>query len=219
MFDKADKPNILSLGRPKMLHSHAGYTVPSVFSLLTNAPQYADPSARFIPDSTHFIWVPDVLLREGYYSAFITPNQTVLRYSHAFRAGWSYTDFYWSNFRYSIDKDINKIISIWRKNSKPKFVLLLTMETHAPFPYSPDLPDEYFKDQQKIYDVTNQILAVEALDKEFKRLWDAISDGKTVVSIFSDHGTLDPNIEGYRGHAFHIFHRKLFEVPFVRGMI
>ncbi len=219
MFERANAPTMKSLGKPKMLISNGGYTVPSMFSLITNAPQYGNHHARFIPDEQHFQWVPDVATRAGYYSAFITPNQLMTRYSHVFKPGWGFTKFYWSAFRYSIDKDIQRIIDIWNMTERPKLVVLLTMETHGPFPYSPDLTEEYFKNQKNVYDVTNQILAVEAIDKELNGLFSKIGDNNTIVSIFSDHGTLDPTLEGAKGHAFGLYHPKLFEVPFVRGKI
>ena len=212
-FELANTPNIDSIGKARMVHSSAGWTGPSMLHLLTNSPFYGDYRTRFLYDLTPMTWVPTKMTELGYFCAFVTPNQVIKKYN-IFRQDWSHTDFYWNKFRYSIDKDVEKLCALWQRD-QPKLILLLSMETHRPYPYSPDLPDEYFKEEQPF---EAQIKAVEALDTQYRRIFDVI-DKDTLVTVFSDHGTLFKEKEGRIGHGFWEFHHKLFEVPFVRGKI
>jgi len=137
------------------------------------------------------------------------------RYSHAFSKDWDEKIWYWSNFRYHVDEDVDNLISFWNEIPGPKAFLFLTMETHAPYPYSLDLPEEHFVPQY--HKREEQVWAIEAIDKAYGRLIDNIDN--TDMLVFSDHGTLFFYEDGHDGHGQWEWHHKMFEVPFIRGRI
>jgi hypothetical protein len=81
---------------------------------------------------------------------------------------------------------------------------------------APTEPREFF-DQQALHELrSRQVKAVEYLDGVFGRLFD-ILPSNTWVIVTSDHGELFGE-DRYFGHG-PIAHEKVFEVPFVEGLV
>jgi hypothetical protein len=112
---------------------------------------------------------------------------------------------------------VDKIIKTYEEVNKPKFIFLLFMETHQPYPYRKGLRADYINAVHR--PISRQRLAVEALDPEFGRMVDAVKGTNTDIVVFSDHGDLDQEREGSQGHGPGKFHEKLFEIPYGRKTI
>jgi arylsulfatase A-like enzyme len=81
---------------------------------------------------------------------------------------------------------------------------------------TPTAPREFF-DQTSLAELrARQIRAVEYLDGVFARLFDLLPSN-TWLMVTSDHGELFGE-DRYFGHG-PINHEKVFEVPFVEGMV
>jgi arylsulfatase A-like enzyme len=115
------------------------------------------------------------------------------------------------------DAMVNKVIKTYEEVDKPKFIFLLFMETHQPYPYRKGLGVDYINALRR--PISRQRLAVEALDSEFGRMFDAVKGTNTDIVVFSDHGDLDQEREGSQGHGPGKFHEKLFEIPYGRKTI
>jgi Sulfatase len=123
---------------------------------------------------------------------------------------------------------------------RPSFYLLNVGETHYPYALpdedpslwpqisgvhgvfkrldnaGPTEPREFF-DQQALAELrSRQVKAVEYLDGVFARLFDLLPSDTWVI-VTSDHGELFGE-DRYFGHG-PIAHEKVFEVPFVEGMV
>ena len=128
---------------------------------------------------------------------------------------------------------------------RPSFYLLNVGETHYPYALPDEPPENWprisgvhgvFKhlDEQvvggKLIQGTDkffnkakmkllrerQIRAVQYLDRVVEELFDIVPKN-TYITITSDHGELFGE-SGFFGHG-PIFHRKVFEVPFVEGLL
>jgi hypothetical protein len=123
---------------------------------------------------------------------------------------------------------------------RPSFYLLNTGETHYPyalpdedpsawprisgvhgvFKHLDDVADERapaFFDNQSLRELhSRQIGAVSHLDGVFKRLFDLLPSNTWVIAT-SDHGELFGE-DRFFGHG-PVMHEKVFEVPFVEGMV
>jgi len=214
-FTIADTPNIDSLGKAIKVHSPAGWTAPSMFHLLTNAPYFGNPRTRFVPTEKGVIWVPKTMAQKGYHNVFFTPNQVIYKYTHAFRQGFHEVDWYWGEFKYTANRDVDNVIRVLKEVEQPKFILTLCMATHKPFAYKKDLPKEFFESPTQ--GIEFQVRSIESLDKEFGRVLDVAENA--IITVYSDHGTLFKELEGYDGHGQWLMHPKLFEVPFIRGKV
>ena len=125
------------------------------------------------------------------------------------------------------------------EDPRPAFYLLNVGETHYPYALPGDDPSEWprvsgvhgvlkrlddltpwgdFFDQAQLDDLrARQIRAVEYLDREvFPRLFELLP-ADTWVVVTADHGELFGE-DGYFGHG-PIHHPKVFEVPFVEGLV
>jgi hypothetical protein len=80
----------------------------------------------------------------------------------------------------------------------------------------PTEPREFF-DQAKLLELRDrQVAAVDYLDSVFRQLFDLLPSGTWVI-VTSDHGELFGE-DRYFGHG-PIMHEKVFEVPFVEGVV
>jgi arylsulfatase A-like enzyme len=76
--------------------------------------------------------------------------------------------------------------------------------------------DKFFNDSQMKHLRGRQLDAVKYLDGVVEELFDIVPKN-TYITITSDHGELFGE-SGFFGHG-PIFHRKVFEVPFVEGLL
>ena len=77
-------------------------------------------------------------------------------------------------------------------------------------------PPEFFDEDQLVYLKERQVEAVRYLDQVVERLFNMVPKNTWII-ITSDHGELFGE-EGYFGHG-PIQHDKVFEVPFVEGLV
>jgi arylsulfatase A-like enzyme len=128
-------------------------------------------------------------------------------------------------------------------DERPSFYLLNTGETHYPYALPDEDPGEWprisgvhgvfkhldetdpthperapaFFDNQSLRELHGrQIDAVSYLDGVFKRLFDLLPSNTWVI-VTSDHGELFGE-DRFFGHG-PVMHEKVFEVPFVEGMV
>lgn len=218
-FTLAKTPNFDSFTKYKQVYSHAGFTLPSLLSLFINVRWYNSQGTKLIPWLGNFIWVPKKLSEEGYYTALITQNPTLQLYSHIFSRGFDYYNVTWTGLVWAAHHLINETVEIFEKNEKPKFVFLLFMETHLPYLYPGVISDIETLMKPQIRSIKHQITSIEHLDKEFGKLIKKLEGTNTEITVFSDHGDLDIQIEGEQGHGTHLYHNKLFEIPLGRKTI
>jgi phosphoglycerol transferase MdoB-like AlkP superfamily enzyme len=125
------------------------------------------------------------------------------------------------------------------EDGTPSFYLLNVGETHYPYALPDEDPsqwphisgvhgvfkklDEEQPDAPEFFDQTalrelhgRQIKAVEYLDDVFARLFDRLPSNTWVI-VTSDHGELFGE-DRYFGHG-PLMHDKVFEVPFVEGLV
>ena len=122
-----------------------------------------------------------------------------------------------SGCTYHADTIIEKVKKTYEEIDKPKYLFLLFMETHQPYPHRKGLTEEYLN--QNYRSIKRQMKSVEALDKDFEILRKYLKGTNTDILVFSDHGDLDGRIEGYQGHGPGLFHPKLFEIPLGRNTV
>ncbi len=77
-------------------------------------------------------------------------------------------------------------------------------------------PPEFFDEEKLVYLKERQVEAVRYLDQVVERLFNMVPKNTWII-VTSDHGELFGE-EGYFGHG-PIHHDKVFEVPFVEGLV
>ena len=210
MFIKADAPNLHNFTSYKKVYSRAGCTVPSLFALFMNECWYQSDNMKLVQDHKPWCWIPTDLREKGYYTAFLSDNWFVKLYAPTFRKGFD--NFKIFEFGFGVKEIVEETIKIFNTIKKPKFIFILTMETHQPYSIRGEKP-------KKKTTVKNQLRSIEYIDGFFGRLVKRLHGTNTEVTVFSDHGDLDPELEGVFGHGHSIFHRKLFEIPLGRKTI
>ena len=190
--------------------SRAGFTVPSIFASFMNEYWYESGNKRLIQDCKVWGWVPSDLQAEGFFTAFLSDNWFVKLYRPTFEKGFSKFIIY--QYGTGIENITEELIKIYDEVEERKFIFVLTMETHQPYMIEG-------KEPEPKHTVRNQIRGVEYIDPFFKRILKRLSGTNTEITVFSDHGDLDPELEGVFGHGPEMFHRKLFEIPLGRRTI
>jgi hypothetical protein len=196
-----------------MVGSRAGVTPPSMFGVFMNLSWYESNGAVPVPELKRWVWIPRELQKQGYHTVFISTNPMMELYRDTFSRGFVDYDVK-SAFRYEVHNMVDKIQEIYNTVNRPKYIFLLLMETHQPYLYKKHHTEEYLN--AKYHPITNQIKALEAIDRDFGRLTRFLEGTNTDLLIFSDHGDLDLKIEGAQGHGPSKFHPKLFEIPYGR---
>lgn len=192
IFQKADAPNMSSVGTVQKVYSCASWTLPSLINLFI-LPSYFGYDGYLLPIHRQSpYWKPSVMQKRGYFCAFLTCNTYVHAYRDWFSKGF---DFFKD---YALEaKDKNQLATMVQQSLKflrhtPYFIVLHIMEPHAPY---------YLGDQVK---------AIEYVDQTLEPLLNEVE--KTVVVVMSDHG----DIEGFHApDKVDAFTPKLFEVPLI----
>jgi len=214
-YHLASTPHMDSLGNPRMVYARGGMTTVSLFGVFMNLSWYESNGEVPVPELKRWTWIPSELQKQGYHTVFISSNPMMKLYMDKF-TGWSeYIDL--KGCTYYADEIVDHVQRIYNTVTKPKYIFLLLMETHQPYPYRRGLTEEYYNENYR--PITRQIKALENIDKDFGRMKKYLTGTNTDILIFSDHGDLDLKIEGAQGHGPALFHRKLFEVPLVRGTV
>jgi len=214
-FIFADASNLKGFTDFKRVHTRAGVTPPSLFATFMNLSWYQSNGAVPVPWMKRWVWLTKEFSEAGYHCKFLTGNPMLKLYASTFNR-W-FDEYEMLSGGYQADVMVDQTIKLFEEEEKPKFVFLLFMETHQPYPYERGLPEEYNSTHYR--PITRQIKAVESLDGEFGRLLDAVEGTNTDILVFSDHGDLDLKIEGHQGHGPAIFHEKLFEIPLGRKTV
>lgn len=210
LFMEADCPNLHGFTDYKRVYSRAANTALSTFSTFMNLPWYNCGEEKFLQDRKAWGWIPKDLWDDGYYTVFLSTNWLLKLYRPVFSVGFDEfiaLDEYRHGVKYMVRRVLDTFIKV---RGKPKFVFILTMETHQPCFI------EGVKTVPK--SIRNQLKALEYIDEYFE--WFKRLEGTgTEVIVFSDHGDLDPEKEGAWGHGAQLFHPKLFEIPLGRKVL
>lgn len=198
-----------------MVYSRAGLTAPSIFGVWMNLSWYQSRGDVPVPWMKRWIWIPRDIRNEGYYAVFISENPMMKLYRYKFDNFDEYICL--TGCTYHADKIVDEVQRIYNEVDKPKYIFLLLMETHQPFPYKKGLPKEYYNENYR--PITRQMKALEHLDRDFGRMRRFLEGTDTDLLVFSDHGDLDLLLEGEQGHGPGKFHNKLFEIPLGRKTI
>lgn len=215
-FNMADAPSLRNHAKYTRVHSRAALTPLSMFGFMMNETWYESNGAVPVPWLPRWIWIPRELQKRGYYTALITPNPMMRLYGDVFSRGFDEYLMYNSLCSYG-ERMVDRVKAIYESVTKPKYVFLLFMETHMPYPYEKGLGQDFY--DRKMFKLEDQVRSVEHLDRQFARMKGFISGTDTDVLVFSDHGELFPSLEGIHGHSPTVFHEKLFEVPLGRAMV
>ena len=181
-----------------------------------NLSWYQSNGAVPVPEVDRWVWIPSALQKMGYHTVLITCNPMMELYQKFFSIGFTEYRII-KGCNYHADAMVDAVQEIYNTVDKPKYVFLLFMETHQPYPYKKGLSNEYLNENYR--PVTRQIKAIEALDREFARTQRFLQGTNTDTLIFSDHGDLDLKLEGHQGHGPAKFHPKLFEIPLGRATL
>jgi membrane-anchored protein YejM (alkaline phosphatase superfamily) len=216
IYNEAHIPTLKTFTKMRKVYSRAGITPPSLYATFMNLSWYESNGAVLVPWMKRWVWVPREFSEMGYYCVFVTANPMLKLYQDTFSRNF---DEYLmlKGCTFHADAMVNKVIKTYEEVDKPKFIFLLFMETHQPYPYRKGLGVDYINAVHR--PISRQRLAVEALDSEFGRMVDAVKGTNTDIVVFSDHGDLDQEREGSQGHGPGKFHEKLFEIPYGRKTI
>ena len=214
-YNLANTPHMDSVGTPRMVYARGGMTAISLFGVFMNLSWYESNGAVPVPWMKRWIWIPRDIKKEGYYTVFISANPMMKLYKDKFNEWDEYVDL--QGCTYHADEIVDHVQRIYNEVTKPKYIFLLLMETHQPYPYKHGLTSEYMNENYR--PITRQIKALENIDRDFGRMKRFLKGTDTDTLIFSDHGDLDLKLEGHQGHGPSKFHSKLFEIPLIRGTI
>ena len=211
-FRRAKAPFLKSFGKIHKCYSVACWTIPALTSLAFGIPPLNSPVRA------NLFNVRDFKLKQ-----ILTPNPLVIAERTRIFKGFNVEGLKYNYLRSSgaIFKDAKDFLE---DAKEPFFLLMLLMETHAPF-----------WDGKKTYGhprifktveegIRVQSRCVEHIDKNFKKyLYDTLLSLKnTRIIITADHGEGFGEETEY-GKTFHhnlthpdtYFHPKLFEIPFI----
>jgi len=225
-FLEARTPNIDGiLGKARKVYSPACWTLPSMISYLMGIPPIGIGKALF-EDHELYKWAPTYFSEKGFVTIWASPNAMMFKLDMEFKGRVLKGFRYKSPLNYQqhggVELLIGKLRSISYEHSEPLFICSLLMETHHP--YFDGSRVWSFDPNNPILNFEKQKAAVEYVDRVIPKLFN-ILEGPTTVIITSDHGELfGPT---YFGHnpidtpaLSHLtFDPKLFEIPFVRGVI
>jgi len=212
-FEQADAPFFKSFGKTHRCYSSACWTIPSLVSLIL----YGQPPLNS-PIRCKLFNLKDFKEKQ-----ILTPNPLVIAQRSLIFKGFNVEGLKYDYLRSSAEifRDAKDFLD---SINSPFFLLMLLMETHAPFW---DGNKSYghpriFKSSQEGIKVQSK--CVEHVDKNFgEYLYDALSSLKnTRIIITADHGECFGEETQY-GRTFHhnliaediYFHPKLFEIPFI----
>lgn len=221
----AKTPNMDAVGRPRLVHSYACWTIPSIFGYLMGFPPIGTGRSDFIPGAIRYNWAPDYLSKRAYSTVWLSTNPIIAKLNSIT------TGFFrrhWRHFINPILGDTQPLIDNLKliadePGVNPLFIFMLLMETHHPYRWA-DGERELIKDDvQGNFD--GQVKSIEYVDSLFPQIIGPLTDtGRpTHVIITSDHGDLfgphylshDPSSLKYPIN----FDPKLFEIPLVEGIV
>lgn len=214
-FIHANTPNMDNHADYRMVYSRAGLTAPSIYGVFMNLSWYQSNGDVPVPWMKRWIWIPRDIRNEGYYAVFISENPMMKLYRNNFDNFDEYICL--EGCTYHADKIVDEVQRIYNEVDKPKYIFLLLMETHQPYPYRKGLSKKYYNENYR--PITRQMKSLEHLDKDFGRMRRFLEGTNTDLLVFSDHGDLDLVLEGEQGHGPAKFHPKLFEIPLGRKTI
>ena len=222
----AETPNMDKIGEPRLVHSFACWTIPSIFGYLMGFPPIGSERSDFIPGVKQLNWTPEYLAKRNYSTIWMSTNGLIAK-TNSITEG--FFQKYWRHFINPIDEErtpfliseLERIVTI--DPQQPHFVFMLLIEAHHPYEWADGEIKLIKDDPQGNFDA--QVKAIEYLDSLFPRIIKPlISMGRpTHVIITSDHGELfGPHFLSHTPGAPNYpieFDPKLFEIPLVEGIV
>ena len=213
-FEKANAPNMKAVGKLKVAHSPACWTVPSVTSYLMNEGPILGYKYRMFDDAPGLMWTPNWYQNKGYFTILDTWNACMQSAPHM-KSGFN--DFCMNALRHPREGYIEKMIVDLEalKTVKPLFVFLLIMETHTPYFWGTS--GRGWETEPEL-NLQNQIRAVEYVDTFFPRILDIMRPA--TVYVTADHGDLHgPDAYSHSPSNGLVFREDLFKIPYIRGEV
>ncbi len=226
-FMAASKPNMDRIGEARLVHSLACTTIPSIVGYLMNFPPIGlgGPERLYLfKYCGRYEWAPLFHKRQDFETALITGNALITRLDSRLNGGLrsGFDHIIWKiPLRGGSEEAAREIDEILVSGKPPFFVFTLLMETHEVYI---DGTEKYLindkDDPKKSFEYQSR--AVEFVDSIFPQLlepFERLGNGTTVM-ITSDHGEFfGPDFFGHDPTWELQFHSKLFEIPFLEGVI
>ena len=221
----AKTPNMDVVGKPRLVHSFACWTVPSIIGYLMGTPPIGTGRDSFIPGATRHHWAPKQLMEKGYSAAWLSTNPMINRLDSLTQG---FFKRYWRHFINPILGDTQPLIdNIKLIADEPGvnslFIFILLMDTHHPYRWADGERELIQDDVQGNFD--GQVKSIEYVDSLFPQIIGPLVDTErpTRVTITSDHGELfGPHFISHNpaSQTYPIeFDSKLFEIPLVEGIV
>jgi len=233
-FKEASTPNFDKIGELRRVYSETAGTGESFLSFMYGCPPFGLPDD--IVDSGYWMDYRDPNCiwkrkKQGY-TLLLTGNRCVLEIANLFKDKFDKIEF--KNYKkpgqsitLSSENIFNDFIEMTKDKDKFHTILWL-METHHPYSTDKVLPYNHIL-RSKIWR-HNQIQSIEYIDKIFGNVVDYLKkrDDKTLVIILADHGDMQgENVDGKQRWHHSVFnkqhrctfHEKMFEIPYIQGVI
>lgn len=222
----AKTPNMDKVGEPRLVHSFACWTCPSIIGYLLGTPPIGVGGGVFIPSSARWEWAPDYLTKRAYSTIWLSTNGLMAKMNMVTKG---FFERHWRHFVNPIEEQrtpflIAELEKIATKDpQQPHFVFMLLMETHHPYQWEDGERELIPAEPQKNFD--GQVKSIEYVDSLFPRIIKPLTGmGRpTQVIITSDHGELfGPNFVSHDPASKGMpvkFDPKLFEIPLVEGLV
>jgi len=222
----AKTPNMDAIGTPRLVHSFACWTIPTIFGYLMGFPPIGTGRSDFIPGVKQLHWAPEYLTEKDYSTIWMSTNGLIARTNSItkgfFRKHWRHFINSFGDERTPfLISQLKRIVTI--EPQQPHFVFMLLMEAHHPYEWADGERKLIKDDPQGNFDA--QVKAIEYLDSLFPQIIKPLSNmGRpTRVIITSDHGELfGPHFLSHAPGAQNYpieFDPKLFEIPLVEGVV
>ncbi len=222
----AETPNMDAIDLPCLAHSFSCWTIPSIIGYLMSVPPIDYGGGSLIPNSAKWEWTPDYLTKRAYSTIWLSTNGLIAKLDLVTKG---FFGKHWKHFINPVGEQrapflIAELEKIAKEDpQQPHFVFMLLMETHHPYQWAGGSRELLKNDPQGNFD--GQVKAIEYIDSLFPQIIKPLTDMNrpTRVIITSDHGELfgphflshDPSSTQYPIN----FDPKLFEIPFVEGIV
>lgn len=221
----AETPNMDAVNKPRLVHSFACWTVPTIIGYLMGTPPIGTGRDIFIPGGTRHHWAPQQLIEKGYVTVWLSTNPMINRLDSVTQG---FFKRHWMYFVNPILEDTQPLIDKLKKiiaehSGKPFFIFMLLMDTHHPYRWADGERELIQDDPQGNFD--GQVKSIEYVDSLFPQIIEVLGNtgSPTRVIITSDHGELfGPHFISHNpaSQTYPIeFDPKLFEIPLVEGIV
>ena len=222
-YSAAYTPNMDKVSKPRLVHSFACWTIPSVLGYLYGFPPIGAGRNHFLPNVPRYHWAPKYLKGLGYMTAWFSANPIICKLNemtdNQFLRHWRYYKEHIQTSTKTLIKEFDKIVGY---EDLRLFASFLIMDTHRPYNWGTGSQDMVLNPS---INFENQVKTIEYFDTLFPSIMTSFKkDGRKVdVVITSDHGEcFGPDGKGHdpssRVNPIH-FTEKLFAIPLVEGEV